>query len=351
MSSLVKINIILFWNISIAWAALFPLPSEIKLEFGYGYNSNFLRFSENEMVDASNELQIMGDSPTFDTPVIETSVNSNWNLKMIHRNPILLKIGVGRKNYLQSAEKKYFNYQIDIAQKLSSYHWIKIGYKYIPDNFLRLYRDQDQIGNPLVNCNFSYERIKFSYSHPLFSNIWGRVTYEKSSSYFSPEFTEFDLESEKIEININHKLFGGLNSSQWLSATTNDNFSYQTGLISSGIDRSYDDFHFGNRISFNLQTPITDNLSTTFIWINRTYTAEDIEDHLHENRTHNQIIITQKTVKKISDVITVSLYYRFVKRSTNSNFEWVENLKSYNQHIMGVRFTINLTDKFYDYIY
>ena len=333
------------------WAGIIPLPTEINIKFGVGYNSNFLRFSESEMENAGLDPTILGDSPTFDTAIWKTSINTVWKIAMIKNHPTKIQLNFSKSDFQQSPEKKYNSYKFQIAQKIDSYRWIKIGYQYIPQNYLRMYSDKDQIGEPIEQSDFSFEKFLISYSHPLIFNSWGRIQYYHSNRYFNPEFTEFDMETDKIELKIHNNYFNNFSISNWVSGTVSENISFQPGMISTDIDRSYLEYQIGNGIGFNTNFPFVDKLQTTFIWSIRKYSAEDLTDHLHESRTHNQLSISQKAVSQISPVLVVSAYYRYIARSTDSNFEWVDNLKSYTQHEFGLQISINLTDNFYELIY
>ena len=61
--------------------------------------------------------------------------------------------------------------------------------------------------------------------------------------------------------------------------------------------------------------------------------------------------ITQKLFKDISPTFTIATFFKYNDRSTDSKFEWVENLKSYSQYEFGIQLSINLTDNLYDLVY
>ena len=129
-------------------SALF-LPDDLKLNLGSGYNTNFLNFSNYEI--NKNDALILGDSDTYDSPVINLSIESRKELEFL---PILLDLDLGLVSYTQSKNKTSFNGSIIVSHRLGNYSWIKIGYHNNPRKYLRMYKDKDQIDSPLLAAHY-----------------------------------------------------------------------------------------------------------------------------------------------------------------------------------------------------
>ena len=63
----------------------------------------------------------------------------------------------------------------------------------------------------------------------------------------------------------------------------------------------------------------------------RYYEAEASNDVLHAGRDHSDNKLTIWINKDLSDDMNVSLSARFRQRKTNSSYDWVSDLKSFNQ--------------------
>ena len=63
----------------------------------------------------------------------------------------------------------------------------------------------------------------------------------------------------------------------------------------------------------------------------RVYEAEALDDALHSGRYHKDIKIDLWINKKIGDEIEVTFSSRFRQRNTESSYDWVSDLKSFNQ--------------------
>ena len=268
---------------SLIFAGIFPLPSDINLKIGTGYNSNYFRFSDSEIIDIGLDHSILGDSPTFDTGILKSSLKITYDFELIKSNPTKFSVETGISNYQQSKSKKYYQLKLFISHRIKNYQWIKLGYYNIPNNYLRMYADKDQIGNPLLYF--------ISYSHPLIYNTWGKVKYNKSTLYFNRFFTEFDMETQEFELKIQNKYYKRFSFSNWITYSISENISYASGLISTGTDRSYVQFQIGSRINFKPNNLFLDKLQTTLIWYTRDYISTELTDHLHVGRTHNQLSI------------------------------------------------------------
>ncbi len=63
----------------------------------------------------------------------------------------------------------------------------------------------------------------------------------------------------------------------------------------------------------------------------RQYDTENPDDPLHAGRSHIDSKFDMWVKKKLGDSIGLSISSRYRARSTNSDYEWVDNLKSFKQ--------------------
>ena len=337
--------IILYINISSA----FFLPDDVQVKLGTGYNSNFLNFSDYEINNLSNDILVLGDSDTYDSPVIRCSVRSSREIKFI---PIILDLDMGFINYSQSSNKTSFNSSFIVSHRFGNYKWIKLGYKNIPMNYLRMYKDRDQIGSPLVAADFKFERLFSSISFPIYRKIWVRTQFSRALMYFNKYFTEFDLIQNQLYVKVYNLAYRRTTLSPFIKILSSDNNTYGKGLLSNNIDRSYIEYIFGNDFKRKIYNNIFfDNYKTIVSFKLRNYTSLDLVDVLHNNRSHIEFEFIHKISKNINENINISMYCKYVNRKTDASSDYVEDLKSYNNFEFGFDFLFNLTDKLYDITY
>ena len=325
--------------LSFSMTFTFYLPDDLILKTTVGYNSNFLNFSKYEMDQSSNNVSILGDSDTFDSHILGSSLKYSKKLKSV---PIKLDLNFSTVNYFQSKNKSSYNYSLNLSYKIKNYNWFKIGYKNSPKVYLKMYKDSDQNNQPLLPTIFNSEKIFLSYSHPLIKNIWFKFQLSNSTNYFNPYFTEYDLVVNDIYL----KLFNILNkinvSYKYILA---DNVSFNSGLISNMNNRSYFEQIFG----FNIN--LSKNYKITILSKSRDYNSKNEFDIVHYGRWHHHIDISQRIDRKINDNLKISIFSKYFQRNTKSPYDYTIDLKSFKGFEIGLDIILNLTDKIYEVTY
>ena len=325
------------------------IPDDIKIKIGSGYSSNFLRFSDYELNNLSNNILVLGDSDTFDSPIVRYSLSASSELNFM---PIRIEWNLGVVDFTQSQNKTTFSSGLIFSHRFGSFNWIKFGYKNIPKNYLRMYKDRDQIGSPLLSADYSLERLFSSISFPVYQQIWLRTQINRSSMYFNPAFTEFDLLQHQLVLKIYNINYYILNLSPFVMISESENTTYKSGLFSNQTDRSYFEYGLGTDIKIeNFKTIFFDDYKTILSFKLREYISSDLIDVLHNNRSHIEFEFLNKINKKINNNVDMSIYCKYTNRNTDALSEYIEDLKSYKNFELGIDFLLNLTDTVYDFTY
>ena len=344
-----RVKIILLVSIfnTVLFSSFF-LPDDVKIKIGSGYNSNFLRFSNYELNISSNNMLILGDSDTFDSPILRYAVSTSSELDFI---PITIELNLGVVDFTQSQNKTTLSSNLILSHRLGNYKWIKFGYKNIPNNYLRMYKDRDQIGSPLLSADYSFERFYSSISLPIYEKIWLRAQINRSSIYFNPYFTEFDLLQNQLVLKIYNIEFRAFNFSPFAMISNAENSTYNSGLFSNQTDRSYAEYAIGTDVKIENKTIFFNDYKAILSFKLREYISSDLIDILHNNRSHMEFEFINKINKQIYDNVSMSMYCKYTNRNTNALSEYIEDLKSYKNFELGFDLVLNLTDKLYDFTY
>ena len=74
----------------------------------------------------------------------------------------------------------------------------------------------------------------------------------------------------------------------------------------------------------------------------RSYLSEGESDPLHAGRSHFEHIFLVSFLKELRNDITLELKYKVRYRQTNSEFEWVESLKTFYDNQIMVKITYDM---------
>ena len=197
------------------------------------------------------------------------------------------------------------------------------------------------------HCNFDNTKINVKYEFPIkFSGMAITldsdgdlklipavnkkskisISYLYETQFYNQYFTEFDLEINgvKIKYSTNMDLFRYSISLKSINA---ENITSNDVMVSTSFaDRGY----LENSISLSLKY---ENLGFLLAFNKRAFSSNIIEDHLHYNRTHTD---TQYTIWRSFKLFGIKnkIFLKNRIRNTSSNYNWVEDLKTFDKYNM-----------------
>ena len=84
-------------------------------------------------------------------------------------------------------------------------------------------------------------------------------------------------------------------------------------------------------IKVNKNLPILSEIGVSLRTEYRVYEAEDVNDPLHSGRSHMDSKYDIWLKKKLTEDIGITLTSRYRSRTTDSSYNWVNDLKSFKQ--------------------
>ena len=143
--------------------------------------------------------------------------------------------------------------------------------------------------------------------------------------------TEFDLDIFYLRGKQNFRLKNfGIIAIQYESGRASSK-SNESPLRPSSFDRSYNYSELYIPMVKNKNLILVDELGISYRLENRKYDAEDFNDPLHSGRSHQDSKYDAWMKKQIFEDMKVKLAFRMRDRSTFSSYNWVSDLKSFNQ--------------------
>ena len=208
--------------------------------------------------------------------------------------------------------------------------------------YLRHYIDRD-ISSTLLNAAaFTDRNQRIGFSYPLLKRTWLNIWGGYLQRYYNNPFTEFDLDIYygKIKINRSIRKFGTVGIQFEQGRAVNKTFGETA--VASDFDRSYNYYQFYIPISKTKRNRWTDGVGFSTRADIRTYDAENLSDPLHAGRNHLDLKLDVWAKKNITEWITLKSTLRYRSRSTKSQFEWVESLKSFSQWQLACKLEWNM---------
>ena len=149
--------------------------------------------------------------------------------------------------------------------------------------------------------------------------------------YYSKPFIEFDLDIVYYKAKLNYKIkkFGTVALQVNRGHAVNE--SHFLPDRPSSFNRSYDTIEWYAPIKINKIIPFFSVIGIATRIEKRIYDAEDPNDPLHAGRSHLDSKYDFWLEKSISDIVNITLSTRYRTRQTDSEYDWVKDLKSFNQ--------------------
>ncbi len=325
----------------------FATPIYVKSSVSFGYDSNVLKLSNREMDSAGENLSILGDMTTFDSGIIRPRLELEFSPIIFHSRETRFTFKGQYAYFSHSMEKTYSSYSARMQLHLGSYSWLKIGYSLQPDIYLRSFIDRDRIDQTPLPCSFQNETIWSSLSLPIAKQSWITGKVKKNHQYFGSSFTEFDIEKIGAEGRLTIAVFTPLRLSFSCSQSEAENPTYQSGLISTVFDRSYQERSFGGTITYQSRKWV-DSITQSFQLSQRFYRSEAQNDPIHSGREQEEFLYGVVIKKSFRNGFAAELNGHYRSRQVFSDFDWVEELKRFSKFDVGITLSNNtILDLFY----
>ena len=305
-------------------------PINYAISFGAGYDDNVMRFSKNEIDESANQHDIMGNASTFDSYINRLKISADKTITQMGKKSLVIRPRYSYSDYVNISDKQYWSGGLDILLRWGSYKNIKYSLRHLDKFYLRHYTDRDISIDQLSACLFSDRNQGFTITHPLFKKSFINLGFGYLQRYYENPFQEFDIDIRYLKGKYNHrfKRFGTFAVQVNIGRAKSDSHH---AVRPSSFDRSYRTIEWYSPIRWKKGVPYLNEIGLSIRSENRLYDAEDLNDPLRSGRSHLDSKLEVWMKKEIMDYVNVTLSTRYRKRSTNSEFSWVEDLKSFRQ--------------------
>ena len=306
-------------------------PTEYVFSLATGYDNNVMRFSEKDYSEALLNSNILGNNTTYDSHILKFSLRGKKTIYKNKNNEIIFKGNFSISDYRNNKNKKYWSGGGDLEYKWGSYKNIRYSIRHLNSYYLRHYINRDIGNNTYEPCLFTDRSQNFLISQKFSKQSWSNFSLGYIQRYYDKPFTEFDLDIFYLRGKQNFRLkrFGKI-SIQYESGRALSK-SNESPIRPSSFDRSYSFTELYIPTVINKNLIIVDELGLSYRLENRKYDAEDLNDPLHSGRSHQDSKYDIWIKKQIFEDMKIKLALRMRDRSTDSSYNWVSDLKSFNQ--------------------
>ena len=306
-------------------------PLNFSLSYHGGYDDNVMRFSSQEIENAASDVNYMGGAKKLDSYINRFQINTSKTLLTSGSKEIEFSSMVSVSDYIHNVNKDYWSGSFTLKYRWGAYRNIKYSLRHLNSYYLRHYIDRDVSLNELKPCNFSDNDQFLNFTNRLDRRYWYSVGAGFLQRYYDNPFSEFDLDIFYLRLKINKKIKKVGTIAFQMDRGTAKNISFQKTAVSSDFDRSYETIEWYVPVKFKSFTSLFDHVGFSFRQELRYYKAEAANDVLHSGRDHTDSKLSFWVDKELWDDLSITISARFRSRNTDSAYEWVRDLKSFNQ--------------------
>jgi len=322
-------SIFLFFIINIFLSASTPI--KYSIHFDSGYDSNVMRFSNEEISNAPLSRQIMGGVDTFDSFVYRLGLTGKKSVWIKNGKSIVFSGNYFWSNYNNNIHKKYWSGGFDLSIRWGAYNNFKYVFRNLDSYYLRHYVNRDITVSEMMPCLFSDRNQKIILTKRINRGHWFSIGFGYLQRYYDRPFTEFDLDIYYFHFRINKKINKSINISFQIEPFQANDFFNEKNYLPSNFDRSYESLEWYIPVNIKLNKLLVNKTGLSLKREYRFYEAEDPNDPLHSGRGHVDSKLEFWLKKRFYDTISITFSTRYRTRKTQSAYDWVQKLKSFEQ--------------------
>ena len=322
------------------------------------YDDNILKYSEeyiNRFLNQEDEGRFQIE--TYDDVVLSPEIQLDVTYRIFHGLNTALNAEYKLTGFVMNEVKNRSFLSFGLRQFITKKASIKISYNYIPEFYVRHFRDDDWVEvigyttESFKPFSFTKNNYGIEAQNTFMKNTRIRLGIDYAHYYYNQHFTEYDCNNLAYEINLRQSVNKLLKVEFGYTYTQSKAKGYdeagETRLLSNDADGSFNDNLFLIRALYNLPEirKIKHGVDVKCEFGKRYYTSEKSpeQDQFHVGRTDNNLFLNGSYIMELSKAIEVSAFFNWFNRKADSEVEQNKQLiseeKDYNQHQVGLAFT------------
>lgn len=336
---------------------------DLRVGLNSFYDDNILKYSEKYLTRFMNNEDFgRFHIDTYDDIIIKPSLQLAGTYRIFKKKRTRFNVSTNYSAYLVNEVKNWAFFTVGVQQSFSKRASARFAYSYIPEFYVRHFRDQDIVKfygytpETFVPFSFSKDNYAFWVQNSFLKNTRIRLTFDYMLYYHNQYYTEYDSKNYKYGIEMNQPLSKKVNLMVGFAFTQSNAKGYdepfETKETSDDADATFENDDYSLGLSWQLPDvkKRKQSLSADIGYSNRYYTTEKsaIFDAEHSGRVDDVMTISASYSVSLSKSFDLSLFYNFYLRdswtTSDINSTYVSNEKDYKQNQVG--FQINYGLKF-----
>lgn len=334
---------------------------DVRFKLATTYDDNILKYSEkylNRFMNGEDEGRFHID--TYDDLILLTSLQITSTYRLFGKLKSQINGEVSRRTYVVNDIKSWNYITFGFRQYLPNRISFKLLYSYIPDFYVRHFRDEQWIDvygyKPIAFQPYAFSKDNYGFyiQNYLFKNTRIKLSIYYSLYYHNEHYTEYDSENMTYGIQLYQPIHKKIKLEVGYQFITSDAKGYdasvETPETTDGPDATYEEDRF--TFGFAWRLPGVLKLNHTFDakcgFQNRYYSSKHppVIDPLHAGRVDKNIRLYFNYKVKLNKSMQLTAYYNLYMRDTDTGAEinkiYISNEKDYRQNIIGLEFIYNL---------
>ena len=327
----------------------------IEFKLSSIYDSNILKYSDKYLdLFMNNEDQGRFHIESSDDVVLHGALKLSSTYKILKKRKTRFNLDFNRRSYLVNEIKSWNSFGFGVQQDLSKKVTVKMFYSYIPEFYIRHFRDDDwtetygYVPEAFQPYAFAKDNYGLYIQRELFKKTRVRFTLSNARYYHNQHFTEYDSNNYSYALKAWQTLHKKLKISLAYQYTTSDAKGYD-GLNESKESSDDSDATFvedGLYLGLNWTIPKVlkkyHNLNIDTRYMKRYFTTENYleEDRIHAGRVDENIRFYVTYYIKLNKKLKLTCYYNWMLRNSTTNAVpnqvYLSNEKDYFQYQVGL---------------
>ncbi|NOU46866.1 MAG: hypothetical protein HOO86_07380 [Bacteroidales bacterium] len=335
---------------------------ELAVEFNLSttYDDNILKYSEKylERFDRSED-QGRFHIATYDDVIFSPALKLSSTFRIFGKLRTKVNADFSQYLYLKNDVKNWNSMNVGIQQYVAKQASFKIFYSYIPDFYVRHFRDSDwvdvygYIPETFQPYSFAKENLGFWAENTFFSSSRVRLSFNYAKYYHNEHFTEYDCNNLNYGINLYQTINKKLKIRLGYEFTASDAKGYDEASESKGnsddSDASYDEDGYSVGCSWDLPflRKLDPNFDAEIEYMKRYYTTKNFLelDQEHAGRVDDNMRLGLSYTMKLKKSLKLSVFYNYMFRNSDTraieNKVYLSNEKDYRQAQIGLEIIYN----------
>ncbi|MCD4682306.1 MAG: hypothetical protein K8R86_03395 [Bacteroidales bacterium] len=328
----------------------------LKVGLAMTYDNNILKYSDkylDRFMKGQDEGRFHID--TYDDLIINPSIEGIYTFNIFKKVKTRINASISPKFYSVNGVKNWYNWGIGFQQYITKKASIKILYSFIPEFYVRHFRDEqwiDVVGyvpEAFTPYAFSKDNFGIYAQNTFFKRTRVRLSLYHARYYHNKSYTEYDSKDWLYGINIYQGIGKKFRVDFAYQFVTSDAKGYdasvETPETTNGPDATFEEDRFTFGFYWNLPKlkKRRNNLDVDFAMLYRYYSSphSPLIDPLHVGRVDKNYRVFVTYNINVTKPLKLSLFYNWFMRDTDTkakiNSIYVSNEKDYRQDRIGFK--------------